>query len=337
VATGFENISASIAQRFTNAGTTLLNDRTYGYIHITTGGEDMTYETSRTAPFSEGLNGKRVLFVGDSFLYYGRAVLANTSSTEAGRQGDVGYFYQLCKSQGAQVDVVNWTYGGTALSAIMENHIPKFTDYTYDYVVMSAGRNSAATIAAYEETMDKYIEVFRGANPNVKMFMLVTSGAHNISVKESFPMDVLNNLDKIEAKGIRVVDWGKMVADIIRGQVQVPDATQTYDKFSFVHNKTAEDGFHPNQLTGYIVSMFVYCAITGESAVGQPYDFWNNKELHKSFDPVAYMNYGYKLGTSNYQDIFASPETMEGIQTLVDRYMAEKAYLTYNFTEVPQN
>ena len=150
-------------------------------------------------------------------------------------------------------------------------------------------------------------------------------------------MDVLNNLDKIEAKGIRVVDWGKMVADIIRGQVQVPGATQTYDKFSFVHNRTAEDGYHPNQLTGYIVSMFVYCAITGESAVGLPYDFWNDSTLSSQFDPVAYLDFGYKLGGTNYQKIFNSPADMQGLQILVDQYLKSTDYLNYNFTEVPQN
>lgn len=285
----------------------------------------------------EGLNNKRVLFVGDSFLFTGRAVLQNKEVTEEGRRYDTGYFYQLCKAKGAQVNVTNWTYGGMGLGAIMDSYIPLFKDYEYDYVILSGGRNSANTMAALENTLDRYIQLFRGANPDVKFFYLVTSGAHNVSVKESFSMDVLNNLEKIEAKGIRVLDWGKLVADIIRGQVQVPGAAMTYDKYSFVHNKSLEDGFHPNQLSGYLVSLFVYCAITGESAVGQPYDFWNNGELHKQFDPVTYKNYGYKLGDSNYQEIFASPADMTGLQTLVDRYMAEKAYLTYEFTEVPQN
>ena len=284
-----------------------------------------------------GLDGKRVLFVGDSFLFTGRAVLLNKEVTEEGRRYDTGYFYQLCKANGAEVAVTNWTYGGTGLGAIMDSYIPLFKEYSYDYIILSGGRNSASTIAALEKTLDRYIELFRKANPNVQFFYLVTSGAHNISVKESFSLDVLNNLEKIEAKGIRVLDWGKPVADIIRGNVQVPGATLPYDKYTFVHNKSLTDGFHPNQLSGYIVSLLVYCAITGESAVGQPYDFWNKGDLHKQFDPVSYLSYGYALGPSNYQDVFASPADMEGIQKLIDRYMAEKAYLTYNFTEVPQN
>ena len=284
-----------------------------------------------------GLDGKKVLFVGDSFLFTGRAVLQNKEVTEDGRRYDTGYFYQLCKANGLEVAVTNWTYGGTGLQSIMDGYIHIFQDHSYDYVILSGGRNSKNTIAALEKTCDQYIEVFRAANPNVQFFYLVTSGAHNITVKESFSMDVLNNLDKIEAKGIRVLDWGKMVADIIRGETEIPGGTLTCDKYSFVHNKSVSDGFHPNQLSGYIISLFIYCAITGESAVGQPYDFWNNKELHKQFDPVAYMNYGYPLAASNYQDIFASPETMEGIQTLVDQYLASSDYLHYNFTEVPQN
>ena len=299
----------------------------------------MTKTQTPTAPtFDKDLTGKRALFVGDSFLFTGRAVLLNKETTEEGRRFDTGYFYQLCKAKGfPDVEVVNWTYGGTGLKAIMSSYVPLFRDYNYDYVILSGGRNSANKIADLEETLDQYIAVFRGANPNVKFFYLVTSGAHNISVKESFSMDVLNNLEKIEAKGITVLDWGKLVADIIRGETQVPGSTYTYDKYSFVHNKSYSDGFHPNQLSGYIVSMFVYCAITGESAVGLPYDFWDRSDLHKQFDPTVYANTNYTLGPSNYQDIFNSPADMEGLQKLVDQYMAEKAFLTYNFTEVPVN
>ena len=301
------------------------------------GNQETTQQEETIMADDRSLDGKRVLFVGDSFLFTGRAVLLNKEVTEEGRCYDTGYFYQLCKAKGAQVAVTNWTYGGTGLAAIMDSYIPLFKDYEYDYIILSGGRNSQNTIANLEETLDRYIQTFRAANPNVKFFYLVTSGAHNISVQESFSMDVLNNLEKIEAKGVTVLDWGKMVADIIRGEVEVPGATMTYDKYSFVHNKSLTDGFHPNQLSGYIVSMFVYCGITGESAVGLPYDFWNDKELHTQFDPVSYLSYGYKLGPTNYQDVLNSPADMEGIQKLVDQYMAEKAYMTYDFTEVPQN
>ena len=54
VATGFELIQSRSAQRFTDVGATLLDDRTYGYIHVSTDGTDkMTYETSRKSPLMD--------------------------------------------------------------------------------------------------------------------------------------------------------------------------------------------------------------------------------------------------------------------------------------------
>ena len=294
-----------------------------------TEGNDMANTQVATLPeFDKDLSGKRVLFIGDSFLFTGRAVLQNKEVTEEGRRYDTGYFYQLCKAKGfSDVEVVNWTYGGAGLQTIMDAYVPLFRDRDFDYVILSGGRNSKNTFAALSETLDRYIETF----PDSKLFYLVTSGAHNISVEESFCIDILNNLEKIEEKGITVVDWGKPIADIIRGEVQVPGGTMTYTNHTFVHNKSATDGFHPNQLAGYLEALMIYCAITGESAVGQPYDFWNNGKLHSSFDPDTYYAYGYKLGDSNYREVFASQADMAGLQQLIDQYLAEKAYLTYDF------
>lgn len=278
------------------------------------------------------LDGKKFLFIGDSFLFTGRAVLQNTAETEAERKYDTGYFYQLCKANGANVSVTNLTVGGTAISVILRGKLSMLSDLNYDYVVFSGGRNSANTFAAQKETLEYAREIFQGKNPNVKFYYLITSGAHNISVKETFPIDVLNNLDKMSELGVTVVDWGKLVADIIRGEVEVPNATQTYDKFTFVHNKSETDGFHPNQLSGYIIALMLYCTITGESAVGQTYSFWNDSKLHSQFDPVSYYQYGYKLGDSNYREVFASEADMDGIQQLVDKYIEAKYYMDYNFS-----
>lgn len=277
------------------------------------------------------LNGKKVVFIGDSFLFTGRAVLQNTAVDEQSRKYDTGYFYQLCKANGAQVTVSNWTVGGKGLATLMDAYLPMYSDFNYDYVVMSGGRNSANTYAALDKTLDRYIEKFRAANPNVKFLYLVTSGAHNISVKESFPIDVLNNLDAMEQKGITIVDWGKLVADIIRGEVKVPGTKLEYNNYTFVHNKSQIDGFHPNQLAGYITALMVYCAITGESAVNQPYDFWCDAQLNTQFAPAGYYQYAYTQGDSNYQDVFASGEDMLGIQKLIDQYLKDKAFRTYNF------
>ena len=45
------------------------------------------------------LDGKKIIFIGDSFVYYGQVVLNGSAS----RYNDKGYFYQLCKSMGAEV------------------------------------------------------------------------------------------------------------------------------------------------------------------------------------------------------------------------------------------
>lgn len=281
---------------------------------------------------SETLDGKRVLFVGDSFLFSGKAVLTNKGLTQQERHKDQGYFYQICKANGMEVDVINFTYGGQGLSAIHRMYMPTMKDRNVDYVILSGGRNSANTYADLSETLDKYIEMFRSVNPNVKFVYLVTSGAHNISVKESFPKDVLNNLKAAEEKGITIVDWGKLVADIIRGEVTVPGGTQTYNNHTFVKNKSTTDGYHPNQLTGYITAQMIFCAITGKSAVGQSYAFWNDASLSTQFDPERFMAEAYTLGSTNYPDVFASEADMQGIQQLIDQYLAAKHYREYHFT-----
>ena len=291
-------------------------------------------EAGSTTPKSDpiSLDGKKVVFIGDSFTFTGRCVLQNSELSENARRYDTGYFYQICKANGFQVSVSNWTVGGKGLEVLMDAYLPMYSDFNYDYVVLSSGRNSSTTYEYLSGVLDRYIALFRKANPDVKFVFLVTSGAHNISVSESFPIDWLNNLDKIEEKGFTVVDWGKLVADLARGEVTVPGGTQSYDNYTFVHNKSASDGFHPNQLAGYITAQMIYCALTGESAVGQSYAFWNDANLHSQFNAISYMNYAYTRGPSNYQDVFASKADMTGIQQLMDQYLAEKAYRNYNFT-----
>ena len=295
-------------------------------------GETEATQMEETTQQTTDLNGKKFVFIGDSFTFTGRAVLQNTALSERERRYDTGYFYQICKANGDEVTVSNWTVGGKSLEALLTGYLPMYSDYNYDYVVISSGRNSSTTYEYLSGVLDRYIELFRKANPDVKFVFLVTSGAHNISIKESFPIDWLNNLDKIEEKGFIVVDWGKLVADLARGEVSVPGGTLEYNNYSFVHHKSETDGFHPNQLAGYITALMTYCAITGESAQGQTYDFWCDASLSDQFNPQGYYKYAYTRGDSNYQDVFASSEEMAGIQKLIDQYLADKAFRNYNFT-----
>ena len=132
--------------------------------------------------------------------------------------------------------------------------------------------------------------------------------------------------------GITIVDWGKLVSDIIRQNVAVPNAEKTYVKNTFIVHKSSSDGYHPNQLTGYITALMTYCAITGESAVGKSYDFWNDTSLSSKFHSVSYISKYYTHGTTNYHQIFNSPTDMQGLQTLIDQYLEEKAYREYQFS-----
>ena len=109
----------------------------------------------------------------------------------------------------------------------------------------------------------------------------------------------------------------------------------TYNKNTFIVNKSTSDGYHPNQLAGYITTLMTYCAITGRSAVGQPYDFVGDESLssdgvYRTFD--EYIAKYYREGqTTNYPSVFASADDMRGIQTLIDQYLKEKKFRDYDF------
>lgn len=303
---------------------------------------------------ASSLDGKKVIFIGNSFIYYGQTVFERSweINTQEMRSYDTGYFYQLCKANGENVSVTNWTFGSHSLANFCQHpcankncksygsdHLGHLTDSYFDYVIISGGRKSTTTEEAFLGSMETLMEFFREANPDVKFVYLCCSGSHNISVDPSLPVNVLNNLKTIEKWGVTVVDWGKLVADIINGDVEIPGAKETYNKNSFIVANSQKDGYHPNQLTGYITSLMTYCAITGKSAVGQPYGFCSDTSLDRrfSFDSYISEHYVYGSATTNYPEIFASEEDMKGIQTLADKYLAEKAFINYNFKPLESN
>ena len=278
------------------------------------------------------LDGKKIIFMGNSHTYYGRTVLGKsvTMLTQAQRMDDKGYFYQLCKANGAEVEVTNWTFGGHYLTSMFnpcnsnkgcdgENHESYLLDRNYDYVVMQDGNRS--DLPNFVATIDQIMSFFKVSNPDTKFVYLAQHTTH---------MDDCNwryYLKDLEKKGVIIVDWGAVVVDIMNGKVKVPGATQVYNKNSFVIG----DGFHPSVLSGYITTLMTYCAITGESAVGQDYSFCNNTSINKDFSFTEFVEnyYTKKNATTNFPEIFASEKDMKGIQTLVDQYLEEKAYRNY--------
>lgn len=278
------------------------------------------------------LDGKKVIFLGNSHTYYGRTVLGKSVSvlSQAQRVGDKGYFYQLCKSNGAEVSVTNWTFSGHYLTALFnpcdsnkgcdgEVHKTYLIDKNYDYVVMQDGNRS--DLPNFLATIEQIMNFFKEGNPNTKFVYLAQHTTH---------MDNCNwryHLKDLEKKGVIIVDWGAVVVDIMNGKVKVPGAMETYNKNTFV----VGDGFHPSALSGYITTLMTYCAITGESAVGQDYSFCDDTSISKdfSFSDMVEKYYTKKNARTNFPEIFASESDMEGIQILVDLYLEAKAYRNY--------
>ena len=285
------------------------------------------------------LYGKKVMFIGNSYTYYGRCVLEKKQDrlTQEERQNDKGYFYQLCRANGAKVEVTNWVWGGHNLDHLFGgscyadrgcdfiDHLSYLTDRYFDYVVIQEGSGSKNYTAWY----DRIMEIFREANPNVK-FVIIAHHSNHTSTNTNYQA-VRSELKNLETKGAIIADWGKMVSDIYLGNTEVPGATLTYDKNSFVVNWSEKDGYHPNMLTGYITALWVYCVITGEKAEGQPHDFCTDKSISSKFDIDAFCKkyYTYNGATTNIKEVFASDADMLGLQQLIDRYIAEKAYRTY--------
>ena len=283
------------------------------------------------------LDGKKVIFIGNSHTYYGKTVLEKKQSvlTQEARSNDMGYFYQICKNNGAEVAVTNWTFGNHTFTDLFEecsadrgcngvDHFSYLTDLSFDYVIMQQGTSDIST-DAFIDKCNMVMGVFRDANPDVKFVFLVARRVHEKNLKW------LSGLKALDEQGVTIVDWGRLVDDVIKGKAEVPGATLKYNQNSFIVCKSASDGYHPNMLTGYITSLMTYCAITGESAEGQDYSFCGKYRLNREFNFSNFISsyYTYNGATTNFTEIFGSESDMKGIQQLIDRYLEEKAYMNY--------
>lgn len=166
------------------------------------------------------------------------------------------------------------------------------------------------------------MDMFRAENPDVK-FLFVIHSRYYLTADGVINESVPSISDEVEALGVTVVNWGRMVYDIVNGRVTVPGGKETYNKNSFIISKSASDGYHPNLLTGYITALMVHSAITGADTVGQDYSFCGNTAVNKAFDFTRYVKnyYTYDGATTNFPEIFASPEDMRGIQMLAGEYL----------------
>lgn len=283
----------------------------------------------------EALENKKVIFFGNSFTYYGKCVLDKGQSTyaQSSRDEDKGLFYQICKANGIDVNVTNFTFGGHSLEDHCSGccnadrshdgleHLSYITDWEYDYVILQNGSGSAALDDVYSEC-EPLIERFRAANPDVKIVFLIHHQAYVAGY------NWLPSVPKLEENGVMVVDWGSIVCDLMNGNVAVPGAEQTYNKNSFVVAQSASDGYHQNVLSGYITAVSAFCSITGEKAVDQVYDFGDDHfilgdsalESYKAkyYKPDSGNTYDY---STNFIEILNSDADMQGIQKVIDQYL----------------
>ena len=288
-----------------------------------------TYTAAQSA-----LDGKKVMFIGNSYVYYGNCVLQHTQLqyTWAERNNDKGYFYQLCKENNIDVTVRNWCFSGHDLNQTFQgpcsssyadckgvDHESHLEDKYLDYVIISLHASDPEE-KNLDENIDYVMNYFREANPNVKFVLLGNHAVHGVTNRsDSYHPGIIEYYKTLEEKGFIIADWGEIISDIVGGKVSVPGATETYNQNTFVNTA---DGHHENELAGYITALSAFCAITDESAIGQPYAFCSDASLHKYFDLYERRSERYKNDSdTNFIEVFNSPSDMLGLQKLVDRYI----------------
>ena len=282
-----------------------------------------------SAEAKAALDGKRILFVGNSYTYYGRVVIPQGSTlSQAERNNNQGMFYYMCQEKGIDVEVTNWTFGGHDLTDSLGHsctmtgepcegvdQLGHLTDPAFDYVCLQPYFEDEYT-GDMVSHLKPFMDFFREANPDVKFLLLIPHMTYvrNFVWREDYKA--------VANEGVIICDWGTMLDDILNKRVEVPGGTQQYFFGTFVISQNEKDGHHQNLLGGYLTAQMVYCAITGESAVGQPYGFADDSSIHPEFDMEAYQKryYTYEPFT-NFVDVYRSESDMNGLQQLIDQYI----------------
>lgn len=269
------------------------------------------------------LDGKKVMFIGNSFLYYGGAV--NNGSP---KKTDNGWFKDICRANGEDVTVYDCTYGAHHLYDFTAGGCKSGSCHdgkdllsgldlkSIDYVFISeSGNNNANFVRDVKNIMKRF--------PSKTKFIYLS---HSYTYIKNHT-NITKKLSEVQKLGVGVVEWGKLVDDIIDGRTSVPGATVKYKKTTFIKNKG--DTHHPNPLAGYITAQMAYCAVTGKSAVGQMPDVYNvgdnNKYGKGALGYSAYISKHYSsTSATNFKTVLKSKKDMEGLQKLMNKYLAKR-------------
>ena len=283
------------------------------------------------------LEGKRIIFIGNSHTYKGGVVNYINSRTveQAPRDNDLGLFYLLCQESGATVSVTNWTFSGHGLRSLFgqpcqmdsacggKNHEEYLTDRYYDYVVVTPGVGTASA-ELLPEDMAYIKSFFLEANPNATFVCLGNASVYGHN-RESQPYPGITGYYKtLEQDGWLIADWGRIVSDLINGLATPDGSTETFCKNTFI----VKDGFHPNLLSGYIATVMTYCTITGESAQDLAPDFFiSNSIFNATIEQQLSSSYARGEQDTNFHKILRSETEMTALLALIDQQLQTRPYL----------
>ncbi len=259
------------------------------------------------------LDGVRVLFVGNSFTYYGRCTVNRNNIVN----NDSGYFYQAARAMGDEVKVSSFTFNGSILRTDSTNRtslydlmLEKFPNHYGKGGEMDEFYNQDVVILQQQNVdmanTQSVIRLFMKLFPPETQFCVFI---HHSNVQRN-QRNVLGAAEALRDEGsVIYLPVGHLVYDVWTGKTAVPGATLTYNQDSFCVNQD-DDRHHPNYLTGYLTALTVYHALTGQSV----------QECSHSF--VARTLEYYKNGaTSNYPAILSSDADMRGLKQLVEEYV----------------
>lgn len=297
----------------------------------------------KEAAKSNILDGKKIIFIGNSHTYKGGVVnyIGNGNIAQAPRSNDLGLFHLLCQENGAAVSVTNWTFSGHGLQNLFgqpcqmstpcggKSHEEELKDRYFDYVVVTPGVGTASA-ELLPENMAYIRKFFSDANPNATFICMGNASVYGHN-KESTPYPGITGYYKtLEADGWLIADWGRVVSDLINGQATPEGSGETFYKNTFI----VKDGFHPNLLSGYIATVMTYCTITGESAQSLAPDFFTSKSIfNATIEQQLSGSYARGEQDTNFHKILMSETEMAALLALIDQQLKNRPYLQ---NEMPQ-
>ena len=295
---------------------------------------ETSVETTVSAT-QKALDGKKVIIIGNSHTYVGNVVTQtyNSQPSQEKRSNNRGFFWIISQRQGCDVAVTNWTFSSHGLSSIFmnpcsvkgdcygKNHEEYLTDRYFDYVVIQpgVGNTSEEKIA---EHIAYVVDFFREVNPDVKFVLLGNTSVYGNNAQNKPYPGITGYYKTLAEEGFIIADWGGLVDDLIHERVKPEGSSMPYFKKSFI----IKDGFHPNLLSGYIASVMLYCAITGEKAVDIPTDLFQESAMAALLEGHLEKNYVHPSDTNFHTALTAESELL-GIHKLIDQYLEEKPYM----------